>query len=196
MPEAVRAARDGGFEAIERLAGGRAAVFHEHTISFAHAIPDSDPRSHVDERFEATAALIAAAFGRLGVDARVGEVEGEYCPGAHSVSARGERKLMGVGQRVVAGGVHVGGVIVVAGGDRVNAVLTPVYEALGLSWRPEATGAVADEAPGADWDAVTAAVLAEYEERHGLEPVELDEETLALAKRLAPEHLSPSPPAP
>ena len=42
---AVQAARDGGFEAIERLAGGRAAVFHEDTIAFAHAIPDADPRS-------------------------------------------------------------------------------------------------------------------------------------------------------
>src|SRR3954468_15675311 len=32
-PEAVRAARAGGYEAIERLAGGRAAVFHEGTLS-------------------------------------------------------------------------------------------------------------------------------------------------------------------
>ena len=190
-PEAVAAARSGGFEAIERLAGGRAAVFHEDTISFAHAIPDPDPRSRVDERFEATAGLIAAAFGRLGVDARVGEVEGEYCPGAHSVNVRGERKLMGVGQRLVSGGVHVGGVIVVAGGDRVNTVLTPVYAALGLDWRPEATGAVADEAPGADWESVTEALLAEYEGRQGLEPADLDDGTLDLARTLAPEHLSP-----
>ena len=192
--EAVRAARDGGFEAIERLAGGRAAVFHEDTISFAHAIPDADPRSRVDERFESTATLIAAAFERLGVDARVGEVEGEYCPGAHSVSARGERKLMGVGQRVVAGGVHVGGVIVVAGADRVNAILTPVYAALGLDWRREATGAVADEAPGTRWEAVTDGLLAEYDERHGLDEVELDEKTLELARKLAPEHLAPPSP--
>ena len=51
-PEAVAAARAGGFEAIERLAGGRAAVFHDQTISFAHSIPDDDPRSRVDERFD------------------------------------------------------------------------------------------------------------------------------------------------
>ena len=57
--EAVQAARGGGFEAIERLAGGRAAVFHEDTIAFAHAIPDADPRSGVDGRFEQTAALLA-----------------------------------------------------------------------------------------------------------------------------------------
>jgi len=189
--DAVGAARAAGFEPIERLAGGRAAAFHAGTISFAHAIPDADPRSRVDERFEATAALAAAAFERLGVDARVGKVEGEYCPGAHSVNARGARKLMGVGQRLVSGGVHVGGLIVVDGAERLNGVLAPVYESLGLSWRPTATGSVAGEAPGATWDRVTAALIAEYEDRHGLEVAELDEETLTLARRLAPEHTSP-----
>jgi lipoate-protein ligase A len=144
----------------------------------------------VDERFQATAELIVAAFGRLGVEARVGEVEGEYCPGAHSVNAGGERKLMGVGQRLVSGGVHVGGVIVVDGADRVNRILEPVYGALGLAWRPEATGAVAEESE-TTWDDVSEALIAEYESRHGLKPTQLDEETLTMAKRLAPEHLSP-----
>jgi len=87
--EAVRAARAGGFEGIERLAGGRAAVFHEGTVSFSHAIPDSDPRSGVRPRFDAIAARVAGALRALGVDARVGEVPGEYCPGSHSVSAGG-----------------------------------------------------------------------------------------------------------
>ena len=189
--QAVRAARAGGFEAIERLAGGRAAPFHEDTISFGQAVSGADPRTHVDGRFEATAALVVAALGRLGVDARLGEIPGEYCPGAHSVNARGERKLMGVGQRLVSGGAYVGGLIVVAGGDRLNEILTPVYTALNLHWRPEATGAVADEAPGTTWDDVAEALTAEYDKRHGLSPAQLDEETLTLARRLAPEHKSP-----
>lgn len=188
---AVGAARAGGFEAIERLAGGRAAVFHEHTIAFAHAIPDADPRSGVDRRFEATAALLAAAFRGLGLDARVGEVQGEYCPGAHSVNAGGERKVMGVGQRLVSGGVHVGGVVVVDGSAAVRDILVPVYAALGLDWRPETTGALADEVPGTSWEGARDAIRAGYGERYELEPVELDRETLELARRLAPEHLSP-----
>ena len=190
-PEAVGAARDGGFEAIERLAGGRAAVFHEDTVAFAHAIPDSDPRSGVDRRFDATAELLAAALRGLGVDARVGEVQGEYCPGAHSVNARGERKMMGVGQRLVAGGVHVGGVVVVDGAADVRDILVPVYAALGLNWRPQTTGSVAEEVPGTTWDAVRDAILAAYGDRYELEPVEPDHETLELARRLAPEHVSP-----
>ncbi len=190
--EAVRAARGGGYEAIERLAGGRAAVFHEDTIAIAHAVPDPDPRSRVDERFEATAGLLASALSRLGVEARVGEVAGEYCPGAHSVSVRGERKLVGVGQRLVAGGVHVGGVVVVAGADRVRDILLPVYAALALDWRPETTGAVTEEAPAQTWESVSAAIVEEYGRRHELEPASLDADTLALARRLAPEHLSPT----
>ena len=132
------------------------------------------------------------SVARLGIDARVGEVAGEYCRGADSVNARGESKLMGVGQRLVAGGSHLGGVVVVDGADRVNGVLIPVYRALGLQWRPEATGAVADEAPGATWERVVEAIEAEYAELYELDPVELDPETLELARTLAPEHLAPA----
>ena len=190
--EAVRAAREGGYEAIERLAGGRAAVFHEDTIAFAHAVADPDPRRRVTERFELTAELVARALRRLGIDARVGEVAGEYCPGAHSVNAGGERKLMGVGQRLVAGGTHIGGVVVVDGAERVRDILLPIYAALALDWRPEATGSVAAEAPGASWAGVADALIAEYTERYELEEAALDDETLALAHTLAPRHLSPA----
>ncbi len=193
---AARAARERGFEAIERLAGGRAAVFHEGTISYAHAVADPDPRAHVTERFEATARLIASALASLGVDARVGEVAGEYCPGAHSVNARDRRKLMGVGQRLVRGGVHVGAVIVADGAERINDVLVPVYAALRLDWRPEATGSVAGEAPGTTRTAVAEAIVAAFAARRALEPGVLDPQTVALARRLAPEHRSPLQPAP
>jgi len=187
---AVAAARAGGFEATERLAGGRAAVFHEQTLHFGHAVRDDEPRLRVTERFEQTAALIARAFARLGVDARIGEIEGEYCPGEHSVNARGATKLMGLGQRVIKDGAYVGGVVVVDGAERVRDVLVPVYDALGLEWRPETTGSLADESPGVTWDDARAAIEAEYAETYELEPVELDDDTSALAHELAPEHRS------
>lgn len=188
---AATAARASGFEAIERLAGGRAAVFHENTLHFGHAVRDAEPRLRVTQRFEETAGLVARAFARLGIDARVGEIEGEYCPGEHSVNARGETKLMGLGQRVIKDGAYIGGVIVVSGADRVRDVLVPVYEALRLDWRPETTGSLADEVAGISWEDARSAIEAEYAALYELEPVELDAETLALARRLAPEHLSP-----
>jgi octanoyl-[GcvH]:protein N-octanoyltransferase len=187
---AVARAREAGFEGIERLAGGRAAVFHEQTIHFGHSIGHADPRLGVTSRFEQTAELVARAFGRLGVDARVGEVAGEYCPGEHSVNARGATKLMGLGQRVIAGGAHVGGVVVVADAGRIRDALVPVYAALDLEWRPETTGSLADEDPSITWDRACAALETEYAAAHDLQPAELDDETLDMARRLAPEHRS------
>ena len=188
---AARAARDRGFAPVVRLAGGRAAVFHEGTIAFGHAIPEPDARSGVVLRFERIAALMAAAFRRLGVDARVGEVAGEYCPGGYSVNARGRTKLMGVGQRLVAGAAHVGGVVVVDGAERVRHALVPVYEALGLQWDPRTAGSLADERPGLRWGDVVEAIQDEYDERFELEEAQIDPETLALARRLAPEYRVP-----
>jgi octanoyl-[GcvH]:protein N-octanoyltransferase len=207
--QALAAARAGGFGAILRLAGGRAAVFHEGTLELAHAVPDPDPKRGIHERFEATATLIARALRELGVDARVGDVPREYCPGRWSVNAAGARKLAGTGQRVVAGGSHTGAVIVVDGAERVRSVLEPVYTALGLDWDPGTVGAVEDElaagraAPGGGasklgapaaplWDAVRDALRAEYARRFELVPGELDDETLALAHRLAGEHRPPA----
>ena len=188
--QAIVATRNAGFEAVERLAGGRASVFHEGTLHFGHAMRDVEPRLKVTQRFEEAAELTAQAFAELGVDARVGEIEGEYCPGEHSVNARGEVKLMGLGQRVVKDGAYVGGVIVVSDADRVRDVLVPVYEALGLPWRPDTTGSVEAEAPGATWEDVASALQTAYGDLYEPEPAELDHETIELAQRLAPEHQS------
>ena len=134
---AAQAAIDNGFAAVERLAGGRAAVFHEGTIAITRAYPDPEPPRRTYERFREMAGLVRDALSRIGVaDPRVGEVPGEYCPGAYSVNARGRRKLAGIGQRMITGGAHVGGVVVASGDEDIRGVLVPVYEALGLEWSP------------------------------------------------------------
>jgi lipoate-protein ligase A len=189
FPEAVAAARRAGFAAVERLAGGRAAVFHEDTLAFSWATPEPAPRDGILSRFEALAEIVVDALRALGVDARVGEVPGEYCPGEHSVNARGAVKLMGVGQRVVAGAAHVGGVIVVDGASRIRDVLVPVYRHLGLGWNPETVGSVHDEAPGADWDAVESALIDAFGGRFELDPAPIRAETLSLARTLGRRHL-------
>jgi octanoyl-[GcvH]:protein N-octanoyltransferase len=131
---------------------------------------------------------VVAALRDLGVDARVGEVPGEYCPGQHSVNARGKTKLMGVGQRILLGAAHVGGVIVVGGTDRVADVLIPVYEALGLEWDPTTTGSVEDEVPGISWEDMADAVLARFGQRLELGEEALPPEILTRARELAPLH--------
>jgi octanoyl-[GcvH]:protein N-octanoyltransferase len=186
--DAVRAAREHGFEATLRLAGGRAAVFHDGTMEIGHAIPDDEPRAGIHDRFQHTAGRLAQALASLGVDARVGEVAGEYCPGRYSVNARGAAKLAGIGQRVVGGGSHTGVVLVVEGENRINDVLQPVYAALGLDWNPAASGSVRTEVPSADWDTVRDAIVIEYAQNYDITEDRVDADTLELANSLAGEH--------
>ncbi len=189
-PAAVAAARERGFSAIERLAGGRAAVFHPGTIAIAWTSPDHDPPAGIRARFTQMAGLVAAALGRLGVDARIGEVAGEYCSGEYSVNARGATKIMGVGQRLAKHAAHVGGVLVVSGAAAVRDVLVPVYDALSIEWDPETTGSVEDEIGPVRPDLVVGAILSELGERRRLIDGRAGAEVLAAARRLAPEHVA------
>ena len=183
FPRAVAVARAAGFEPFLRLAGGHAAVYAPEVLAFAWAIPDADPRTGIGARFDAAAELVAEALRALGVDARIGEVPGEYCPGAHSVNARGRAKLMGVGQRVVRGAAYLGGAIAVSGSPRLRDVLGPVYAALGLPFEPGALGSVEDERAGLGPDEVAEALLAALARRRALAPAALDPELVARAGR-------------
>lgn len=185
--EAVKAARDLGFASIIRLAGGRAAVFHEETIAFGWATRERDPHARTFARFEEAAELFASALRRLRVDARVGEVPGEYCPGDYTVNARGKTKIVGIGQRIVSGGAHVGGVVVASGAERIREVLVPVYKALGLEWIPETAGSIEDEV-AATRDDILDAILAEFATRLDLELASIDSETLDLARTMESDH--------
>jgi octanoyl-[GcvH]:protein N-octanoyltransferase len=188
-PLAVKAASTAGFAPVERLAGGRAAVFHEETIAFAWTVPEPDPKSSITRRFEEISEIVVVALRSLGVDASVGEIPGEYCPGAYSVHARSKVKLMGVGQRLTKHAAHVGGVIVVDHEHLVTQAINPVYQALGLDWEPSTSGSVSTEAPHADWETTADALVAAFSHRYQLEPDVLDDRLLERAQGLAPEHL-------
>jgi len=188
---AVEAARDQGFNGMERLTGGRAAAYSEGTLSLTLTLPDPTPGERTDQRFRDASELARAALTSLGVDARIGEVPGEYCPGGFSVNARGKTKLAGVGQRMIKGAAHVGFVFVVCDSALIRRVLDPVYAALGLEWNPATVGAIEDEAPGADRDEVETALLEQLEIHYGVVPAELDEGTKRLAAARARQFRSP-----
>ncbi len=187
-PAAVAAARAAGFGAVERLAGGRAAVFHAGTVAFSWAVPDPDPRARTRERYEEMAGIVVAALQSLGADARIGELPGEYCPGRYSVHVNGV-KVMGVGQRLARHAAHVGGVIVVTDAARLRAALVPVYEALGLDWDPATAGALEQAVPGVGIADVIGAVQARFSLRYRLEPGPVSAATTALARELLADQL-------
>lgn len=143
---AVAVAVAHGFDPTIRIAGGRAVAFHPQTIRFVWTVPADDPVTGMHERFSTVANHVVSTLESFGVGAVIGEVAGEYCPGAYSVHVEGTGKVMGAGQRLARNAAQVAGVIVVRGSSLVNEVLVPVYAALGLDMDPLLTGQIADAA--------------------------------------------------
>ena len=187
---ALRAAKGHRFAPVLRAQGGRAAAYDEGCLIIDEIMPTTDSMSGIQERFAVDAERHAAALRGLGVDARVGEVPGEYCPGAFTVNARGARKLAGSAQRLVRGGWLLSTVIVVDGGRRLRAVLVDVYAALGLDWDPATVGAVGDEARsvGVTVEAVEDAIVSGYAARHSLTPGAVTAAELAAAAARLADH--------
>jgi octanoyl-[GcvH]:protein N-octanoyltransferase len=140
---AVAAAREHGFEPAVRSPGGRAAAYHRSSLCFELVLPDTDKRSPA-QQMSALGELVAGVLRDLGVDARVGEVPGEYCPGRFSVNAADTRKIVGTAGRRVRGAILLGGSIIVANADPIRAVLSEVYPALGLTMDPATVAAATD----------------------------------------------------
>ncbi len=177
--EAAAAARRHGFTPAVRAAGGHAAAYDEGSLVIDELHPAEQWLEGIQERFAAEAERHAAALRGLGVDARIGELPGEYCPGPFTVNARGAVKLAGSAQRLRRGASLLATLVIVDGSARLRTVLDDVYGALGLDWDPRTVGAVADELPGVSVDAVEAALLAGYPRRG---PGALGEPALAAAR--------------
>lgn len=188
-PAAVRVAAAHGFVPVERLAGGRAAVFHERTLAFSWAMAEDDPRTGISQRFRLVSAMMRDAFRSLKIDARVGEIPGEYCPGEYSVNVGGVVKVMGVGQRLVKGAAHIGGVIVVDDGDRIRDVLIPVYRALRIDWDPRTAGALADRSAGTKTAEVTDAVVAQLKDRTEVVSGTIPDEIIERGRTMIERHI-------
>jgi lipoate-protein ligase A len=187
-PAAVAAAGEAGFVSVQRLAGGRAAVFTEHTIAFSLAVPHEDPRTTIHERFREVSALMVEAFAQLGVAAEIGEVPGEYCPGEFSVNHERRIKLMGVGQRLAKRAAHVGGVIAVNRTDLLLRALIPVYRALDLEWRPMTTGSLGDVRNVTN-EAVIEALKGQFRRTHAITKGKIDGELVDHAREIAAAYL-------
>jgi octanoyl-[GcvH]:protein N-octanoyltransferase len=184
--DAVTAARRHGFVPVIRGAGGRAAAYDSGCLIFDEVMPAGE--SAIRERFAEDARRQAEALLALGVDARVGEVAGEYCPGEFSVNARGRVKLIGAAERIVRGAWLHSSVVVVRSATAIREVLMDVYSALDLRWDPVTVGAVADEAAGAGLDEVRRALLDQYAARYHLSPASLGALELARAGSLLDRH--------
>jgi octanoyl-[GcvH]:protein N-octanoyltransferase len=140
-------ARANGFEPIERGTGGRLTMFDEHALAITLIWPHAEPHAHTIRRYEIFSNAIARALMTLGIDARVGELPNEYCPGKFSINAGGKVKLVGIAQRMNRRCVQMGAIIAVERSEIVCAAIADAYAAMALPFDAKTYGALAELAP-------------------------------------------------
>ncbi len=138
-----------GFPVLVRNSGGGAVAANRGSLSFSLTFPVDDLRHGLYERYAEGLDLIASALRRVGVEAEGGEVEGEFCPGAHSVISGGlwGIKHAGLAQRVTRRSARLEALVLVSETDEVKVVLERVYGLLGLPFRPESVGDLPADIP-------------------------------------------------
>ena len=132
---AVEGSRVAGFVPATRVTGGRAVAYTSRALVVDIVQRQADALLDHDRQFERYGRVFVDAFRHFGIDARVGAVPGEYCPGAHSVNARGTTKLVGTSQRVVRNAWLFSALVVVDEATRLRPVLTEMYAHLGPAVR-------------------------------------------------------------
>ena len=181
FPRAAEVAREHGFEPVLRLSGGHAAAYDQGSLVYEQITPGARLTDGLTDRFESVSEQLAGALRSLGLDARVGELPREYCPGRYSVNLDGRVKVVGTAQRVIRGAALVNAVLLVRGGAHLRSALADVYAALELDWDPSTAGAI----ESVDVDAVEQAIIAARPE---LIAAELAPATLELAATLEDSH--------
>ena len=188
FPQAAVAALAAGFEPVVRATGGRAVAYTRASLVVDHVRQEPGSTGGQDDRFAEFGQRFVDVFRGFGIEARLGAVPGEYCPGAHSVNARGTEKLVGTAQRMVPGAWLFSSLIVVGDEDRLRPVLAEVYAHLGQDLDVGSVGSLSREVPGLDIDAVEAAVVGAYGAGAPAPDGEVGIDLLDLARSLVPDH--------
>ena len=129
-----------------RLGGGHAAAYGPGCLIHEEIVPHRSTLEGLQERYAQETTLVRRRCWRSAPRSVVGALEGEYCAGAHSLHAGGV-KVAGIAQRVVKGAALISSAVLVDAGPSLRAVLVDVYAALGIDWRPQTAGSLADVAP-------------------------------------------------
>ena len=188
FPAAVRAARDAGFEPLIRATGGRAVAYTEQSVVVHHVRHDKEPIGGHDGRFVEFGNLLVDTLRTLGVEAQLGAVPGEYCPGAHSVNARGVTKLVGTAQRVLRRSWLFSSLVVVGDEAELRPLLTEIYSHLGQPFDPVSVGSLSAENPALEPAGVERALLTAFAGSTPALPVGALGDLLGEAARLADDH--------
>lgn len=151
-------ARDAGYAATRRTAGGHAVVHDGGTVAFGVTVPVAPEAVAIEGRYCAVVDAVRDALADSGVALEQGEPDGAFCPGDHGLRADG--KVVGVAQRVRRDAALVSGVVHVALSSEAVMLYERIYDHLDVAF--DAT-AVTDLATvtGHDDGVVTPTTVAE-----------------------------------
>lgn len=159
---AATAVRGLGFEPVIRPQGGQLAAYHRGSVVIDHVVRQANPSAGLKGRFEHFAELHTTVLAGFGLDARIGQLAGEYCPGEFSVNAAGATKIVGSAQRITRDGWLFSTVIQVADSASIREALTRAYDEIGYELDPSTIGSMDDYVPGISAEAVEQAMRSEY----------------------------------
>lgn len=149
-----------GFTPVERGTGGRLTVFDEGALGITLIAPDASPQNHMMARYEDFSAAIAEGLRKIGIDARVGELPNEYCPGKFSINAAGRVKIVGIAQRMTKRAYQMGAVISVQRSDAACEAISEAYGTMALPFDAWTYGGITDLVSGIAYEDVAATMLA------------------------------------
>ena len=192
--EAVRASNEEGYPVMVRGSGGGATAADTGTFGFSIVRPagEEEVRRSIHDRYDEAAALVLGAFSRLGVEAEVGEVREEFCPGDHSIRVGGWEKgmkVVGIAQRITRRATSVGGIVLVHGEEDLARVLEKVYRAMDLPFRTGSVGSLRQAGIESGVEEVVEAFAAEAEARYGARRTAVDGRTLEAARQTGGQYL-------
>jgi lipoate-protein ligase A len=145
--DAVGEAAAFAFEPLIRPAGGRMVAVDQDWVILDIITPELEKTFSHREVYLEFGAVLVNVLRELGIDANLGPVAGEYCPGDYSINARGKIKLVGTAQRVQRGARLFSACIPISISYSVAALFERVNAELGLDWNPETLGGLDEEAP-------------------------------------------------
>jgi octanoyl-[GcvH]:protein N-octanoyltransferase len=148
-----------GFVPVERGTGGRLTVFDEGALGITLIAPHADTHAHMMARYEMFSGAIANGLNQLGIDAHIGELPNEYCPGKFSINHGKRVKLVGVAQRMNKRAYQMGAVISVRRSDAACATIADAYGVMSLPFDAQTYGGITDFVPGVSIDKVAATML-------------------------------------
>ena len=134
-------------------------MFDENALGITIIAPHAAPHQHMMMRYGILSAAIATGLHTLDIDARVGELPNEYCPGKFSINAEGRIKLVGVAQRMNQHCVQMGAIISVIRSVEACAGIAEAYRGMGLNFDPDTYGAITDLKPSLTYAEVKSAFM-------------------------------------